>query len=55
MCFIFNVSIFAVYGRCAFAQFIAKKLKKAFTVGAEGVYVYNEGSIYTFVQKKSSS
>jgi hypothetical protein len=26
-------------------------MKKAFTVGTEGIYVYNEGSIYSFVQK----
>lgn len=28
--------------------------KKAFTVGAEGINVYNEGSIYTFFQKTIS-
>jgi hypothetical protein len=35
-----------------FHGLLQRNAKKAFTVSAEGIYVYIEGSIYTSVQKK---
>jgi hypothetical protein len=38
-----------------FHKLLQRNKKKTHTVGAEETYVYNEGSINSFVQKKSAS